>query len=125
MECQLKICQAYRLSLNLCKSHIFPSHFEFVGIGVCIDGNHLAQSKHTLLETWPAPETVHDAVKFIGFAQFYSRFIHNLKLHVAPLREITKQEYTDPITQYWSNAAQNSLDAMKNAILADPCVLRF
>ncbi len=32
MECQLKVCQAYRLSLNLRKSHIFPSQFEFVGI---------------------------------------------------------------------------------------------
>jgi hypothetical protein len=125
MECQLKICQAYRLSLNLRKSHIFPSRFEFVGINVCTDGNHPAQSKHTLLKTWPAPKTVRDIAKFIGFAQFYSRFIHNFELRVAPLREITKQEYTDPVTQYWSNAAQNSLDAMKNAILANPCVLCF
>ncbi len=42
MECQLKICQAYRLSLNLHKSHIFPSRFKFVGINVCADGNHSA-----------------------------------------------------------------------------------
>jgi hypothetical protein len=127
MECQLKICQAYRLSLNLRKSHIFPSHFEFVGINVCADGNCPAQSKHTLLKTWPAPETVRDVAKskFIGFAQFYSRFIHNFKSRVAPLREITKQEYTDPVAQYWSTAAQNSLDVIKNAILANPCILPF
>ena len=79
MECQLKVCQAYRLSLILRKSHIFPSRFEFVGIDVCADGNRPAQSKHTLLETWPAPETVRDVAKFIGFAQFYSRFIHNFE----------------------------------------------
>ncbi len=107
------------------KSHIFLSHFEFIGIDVCTDGNRPAQSKHTLLKTWPAPETVWDVAKFIGFAQFSSRFIHNFELRIAPLREITKQEYTDPVAQYWSNAAQNSLDAMKNAILANPCVLRF
>ncbi len=99
--------------------------FEFVGINVCADSNHPAQSKHTLLKTWPAPETVCNIAKFIGFAQFYLRFIHNFKLRVAPLHEITKQEYTDPVAQYWSNAAQNSLNAMKNAILADPCVLCF
>jgi hypothetical protein len=46
MECQLKICQAYQLSLNLRKSHIFLSHFKFVGINVCADGNPPAQSKH-------------------------------------------------------------------------------
>jgi hypothetical protein len=41
MECQLKVCQVSRLSLNLCKSHIFPKWFEFVGIDVCADGNCL------------------------------------------------------------------------------------
>ncbi len=125
MECQLKICQAYWLSLNLCKSHIFPSHFEFVGINVCADGNRPAQSKHTLLKTWPAPETVRDVAKFIGFAQFYSRFIHNFELRVVLLCKITKQEYTNPVAQYWSTAAQNSLNIIKNAILANPCILRF
>jgi hypothetical protein len=121
----LKICQAYRLSLNLRKSHIFPSRFEFVGIDICADGNRPAQSKHTLLKTWPAPKNVRDVDKFIGFAQFYLRFIHNFELRVVPLRKITKQEYTDPVAQYWSTAAQNSLDVIKNAILANPCILRF
>ena len=31
MECQLRICKAYRLSLSLKKSFIFPERFEFVG----------------------------------------------------------------------------------------------
>jgi hypothetical protein len=44
MECQLIICQAYRLSLNLRKSSIFLPRFEFVGIDVCNDGNRPAQS---------------------------------------------------------------------------------
>jgi hypothetical protein len=57
MECQLKVCQAYRCSLNLCKSHIFPKRFEFVGIDVCANRNRPVQSKHTLLQTWPAPRT--------------------------------------------------------------------
>jgi len=96
------------------KSHIFPLRFEFVGIDVCADGNRPDQSKHALLSTWPAPETVCDVAKFIGFAQFYARFIHNFKLRVAPLREITKQKYTDPVAQYWNEAAQHSIDDMKN-----------
>jgi hypothetical protein len=55
IRCQQKVCQAYRLSLNLCKSHFFPKRFEFVGIDVCVDGNRPAKSKHNLLMTWPAP----------------------------------------------------------------------
>jgi hypothetical protein len=67
IACQLKVCQAYMLSLNLPKSHIFPKQFEFVGINVCADDNHPAQSKHTLLKTWPAPDTICNVTRFIGF----------------------------------------------------------
>ena len=80
MECQLIVCQAYRLSLNLRKSFVFPPRFEFVGVDVCDNGNRPAKSKHTLLQTWPPPELVRDVAKFIGFAQFYSRFIHHFEI---------------------------------------------
>ena len=39
MECQLRICKAYRLTLSLKKSHFFPKRFEFVKIYVSTDGN--------------------------------------------------------------------------------------
>jgi hypothetical protein len=74
MTCQLKVCIAYRLSLKLGKSYFFPKRFEFVGIDVSPDGNRPAKSKHGLLTSWPVPEFVRDVAKFIGFAQFYSRF---------------------------------------------------
>ncbi len=47
IECQLKVWQVYRLSLNLCKSHIFLEWFKFVGIDMCDDRNSPVQSKHT------------------------------------------------------------------------------
>jgi hypothetical protein len=125
MECQLIICQAYRLSLNLHKSSIFPPRFEFVGIDICNDGNRPAQSKHTLLQTWPQPELVRDVAKFIGFAQFYSRFIHHFELRIAPLRELTKLEFTEPVAPHWTPEAQAALEDVKSGILSDPCLQRF
>jgi hypothetical protein len=100
------VCQAYHLSLNLCKSHFFPGCFEFVGIDVSLEGNCPSSSKHGLLKTWPAPELVPDVAKFIGFAQFYSRFIHHYELHISPLRKLCTSEYTDPVAPLWTDAAQ-------------------
>ncbi len=125
IRCQLKVCHAHRLSLNLRKSHFFPAHFEFVGIGVCADGNRPAKLKHNLLLTWPAPKFVCNVAKFIGFCQFYSRFIHHLELRIAPLRELTKHEYTDPIKPLWTDATQAAWEDMKTAIVSDPCLKRF
>jgi hypothetical protein len=125
MQCQLKVCQAYNLPLNLCKSYFFPPCFEFVGINECLDGNRPAKSKHQLLEIWPAPEIVRDAPKFISFCQFYSHFIPNLEIFVAPLGSITRQEYTNAVGLFWMPKAQGAWDDLKGAILSDPCIQRF
>ncbi len=126
MECQLRVCRLYRLSLSLKKSFIFPQHFEFVGNDVSPDGNRPAQSKHQLLASWPQPEIVRDIAKFIGFAQFYSVYIHHFDMCIAPLHEITiTAEYTDPVAPLWSDAAQRSMDDIKEAILSDPCLMHF
>jgi hypothetical protein len=126
MECQLRICKAYRLSLSLKKSFIFPERFEFVGNDVSPYGNRPAQTKHQLLELWPNPTIVRDIAKFIGFAQFHSIYIHHFELRIAPLCEITiKSEYTDPVGPLWNDSAQRSMDDLKEAILSNPCLMRF
>ena len=126
MECQLRICQAYRLSLSLKKSCIFSKRFEFVGIDVCPDGNRPAMSKHQLLVHWPLPEFVRDVAKIVGFAQFYGKFIPQFELRISPLSDlISKLEYTEPVAPHWTTAAQDSFDDIKHAILSDPCLKRF
>ncbi len=126
IECQLRVCQSYRLSLSLRKSHIFPKCFEFVGIDVCSDGNRPAMSKHQLLEHWPKPEIVRDVPKFVGFAQFYSKFIPQFELRIAPLCNLTtKFEYTDSISPHWSDLSQAAFKDIKQSILSDPCLMCF
>jgi hypothetical protein len=85
---------------------------------VCVDGNRPAKSKHGLLETWPAPELIWDVAKFIGFAQFYLCFIHHFELCISPLRELFRNEYTNPVAPLWTDAAQEALDDMKHAIIS-------
>jgi hypothetical protein len=93
MECQLKVAQSQNLLLSLQKSFIFPKRVKFVGIDVCQDGNWPAMSKHQLLVHWPTPVIVRDVAKFVGFLQFYSRFIPNFKVRILPLRNIMQAEY--------------------------------
>jgi hypothetical protein len=120
MECQLQVCMANSLSLSLKKSFIFPKNFEFVGNNVCPKRNRPAQFKHWLLETWPIPEIVCDVARFIGFAQFYSKYIHHFELRVTPLWELTiKREYTNPVAGIWTDACQRSFNDIWEAIISD------
>ncbi len=92
---------------------------------MCVDGNKPAKLKHTLLETWPAPELIWDKAKFIGFAQFYSRFIHHFKLRISSLRELCKNDYTNPVAPIWMDNGQAALNDMKQAIISDSCLQWF
>jgi hypothetical protein len=78
-----------------------------------------------LLETWLAPEIVRDIAKFIGFCQFYSRFIPNFEIRFAPLRGVTKQEYTNAVGPFWTPKAQGAWDDLKGTILSNLCIQRF
>jgi hypothetical protein len=122
MECQLKVAQSQNLSLSLRKSHIFPPRFEFVGIDVCPEGNRPAMSKHQLLTHWEPPQIVQDVAKFVGFIQFYSRFIPNFEVRISPLLDIMLKDYTKPVGDMWTPAANAAFDEMKKAILDDPCL---
>ncbi len=67
-----------------------------------------------------------DVAKFIGFAQFYSKYIHHFELMIIPLRELTaKREYTDPVAGIWTEACQRSLDDICEAIISNPCLLCY
>ena len=125
IRCQLMVCQAYNLSLSLKKARIFPKRFEFVGVDVTPTGNFPARSKHVLLESWPIPSEVRDVAKFIGFGQFYSRFIPNFELRVTALRSITCHDYSMPLGDLWTPEAEAAFDDIRKAILDDPCVKRF
>jgi hypothetical protein len=104
------VCQAYNLSLSLKKARIFPKCFEFVGVDVIPTGNFPARSKHILLESWPIPAEVRDVAKFIGFGQFYSRFIPNFELRVTALCSITCHDYSMPLGDLWTPEARATFD---------------
>jgi hypothetical protein len=95
IACQLRICKAYCLPLSLKKSIFFPKWSKFVSIDVLPDGNRPAMSKHKLLKHWPIPKFVWDVVSFVGFLQFYSKFIPNFEIRVEPLCQIMERDYTE------------------------------
>ncbi len=125
IRCQLRICKAYRLTLSLKKSHIFPKHLKFVRTDVSSNGNRPAMSKHELIKHWPIPKLVQAVTSFIGFLQFYSKFIQNFEIQVEPFRRIVDREYTDQVGNPWTSEAQTTSDDLRGLILRDPRLQQF
>ena len=78
LEAILTIARRHGLSWKLKKCFIFPNEVEFVGHDLTKAGNLPAGSKSTLLSSWPPPTIIRDISSFIGFGNFYSRYIPHL-----------------------------------------------
>src|SRR6266436_627965 len=69
---------------------------------------------------WPTPTKVKEVQSFLGFVNFYQKFIHNFSDIACPLYTLTRK------TQQWvwGSPEQEAFDALKKAITSAP-VLTF
>src|SRR5258708_1001530 len=66
---------------------------------------------------WPQPMKVKDIQSFIGFVNFYQRFIWNFSEITHPLHTLT-WKLKDWL---WGTAEQQAFNALKNAVTLPPC----
>ena len=63
---------------------------EFLGYIISEDGIIMSTEKVQAVKDWPTPKTVKNIQEFLGFANFYKRFIENFAKIAQPLIELTK-----------------------------------
>jgi hypothetical protein len=75
--------------------------------------------KVTVIREWATPTWVKDVQSFLGFANFYRRFIKGFSTLAQPLIALTCKG--TPFV--WTMAAQNSFEALKQAFSTAPVLL--
>ena len=65
---------------------------------------------------WPQPMKVKDVQSFIGFVNFYRRFIQNFSEIAHPLHALTQKSKN----WLWGAAEQQAFDELKNTITSAP-----
>src|SRR5258708_1816750 len=68
---------------------------------------------------WPQPVKVKDVQSFIGFMNFYRRFICDFSEIAHPLHVLTQKSKD----WSWGAAEQQAFDALKSAVTSAPCSL--
>ncbi len=63
-----------------------------------------------------------NVAKFVGFMKFYSCFIPNFKVRIAPLCELMRDEYIEPLDAKWTSIPTAAWYDMHESILKDPCL---
>ena len=70
---------------------------------------------------WPPPTTLRQLRAFLGFCNFYRRFIHQYSLVARPLHRLTEKNRACT----WTEAEQKAFDGLKMAFMTAPVLRNF
>lgn len=75
----------------------------FLGYVISQDGVEMDQSKVSAITSWPEPTNIKGLQRFLGFANFYRRFIRDYSTIVSPLTSLLKGK---PQKLRWTDQAK-------------------
>lgn len=94
---------------------------EFLGFIVYPGGVKMDPRKVQDITAWPTPKNLHELRSFLGFANFYRRFIKDYSAVVHPLTSLTKND-----TPYiWGTAQEMAFDKLKAAFTSATLLRHF
>ncbi|SPC65292.1 related to pol protein [Ustilago sp. UG-2017b] len=79
-----------RLFAKLSKCEFHTKTVEFLGYIIKPTGIEMDPEKVRTVKEWPMPESIHDIQRFLGFANFYRRFIAHFARIAKPLTSLVK-----------------------------------
>lgn len=115
----LQILQENNLHINLDKCKFDQDHVEFLGLVVTPDGLQMDDSKVTAIREWCTPKSVKDVQTFLGFANYYRRFIKNFSRIATPLRDLLLKN----VVFKWSEATNHAFETLKAAFCTAPVLI--
>ena len=86
----LENLRKHGLFANLKKCRFHQDEVRFLGYVVSTQGVRMEDERIEAVKSWPEPKSVRDIQVFIGFANFYRRFIQGFSKIAAPLTSMLK-----------------------------------
>ena len=104
------------LQADISKCEFFVKETKFLGLIVGIDGVRIDPEKIRTIVEWEVPKNVTDVRSFLGFCNFYRRFIRRFSKIVKPLTFLTRK---DNLFE-WSEKCQLAFDEVKKLVTSAP-----
>ncbi|CDO69315.1 hypothetical protein BN946_scf184976.g34 [Trametes cinnabarina] len=112
----LRRLRKFKLYARADKCEFHATSVEYLGYILSPEGLTMAESKVKAILDWPEPRKVRDIQSFLGFANFYRRFIHNYSEIVLPLTRLTRKG----VPWNFDQRCRDSFNALKKAFTSAP-----
>lgn len=93
---------------------------EFLGYVLSPQGIHMSDDKLKAIQDWPTPKSKHDVQVFMGFCNFYRRFIEGFSRIAKPMYELTGS-----VPWNWTPRCQTAFDVLKQKFAEAPMLLHY
>uniref|UniRef100_A0A4W5JRV3 Gypsy retrotransposon integrase-like protein 1 n=1 Tax=Hucho hucho TaxID=62062 RepID=A0A4W5JRV3_9TELE len=101
------------------KCEVYAQSVPFLGHIVSAEGMRMDPEKVKAVVDWPSPDSRKALQRFLGFANFYRRFIRNFSQLAAPLTSLTSLS----TTFRWSGAAEKAFSDLKGRFVSGPILV--
>ncbi|KJZ67965.1 hypothetical protein HIM_12647 [Hirsutella minnesotensis 3608] len=117
----LRALEAAGLQLDVRKCEFETTEVKYLGMIISTTGVRMDPAKVDCLVNWEAPTNVKDVQAFLGFSNFYRRFIKGFSRIVRPLVALTWK-----LAKWnWSTSCQAAFDTLKNSFTSAPILRHF
>ena len=109
------------LQVALSKCEFSVQQTKSLGFIVTTEGISVDPEKIKVILEWKAPSTVKGVQSFLGFCNFYRRFIDKYSLISKPLHQLTRRD-----TPYeWSAACETAFQQLKQRLVSAPILRHY
>jgi len=113
--------QAHGLAVSPEKCVWKAQEVEFLGYVIGRNGIAMSQEKVEAVLSWEEPKSLSETQSFVGFANFYRRFIKDYSRVARPLTELTKK--MDRWS--WNPKAERAFNELKKRFTTAPILAHF
>jgi hypothetical protein len=109
------------LQLDVDKCEFHKTEVLYLGLVISTQGIRMDQEKVEAIRNWENPKNVRDVRAFLGFANFYRRFIAGFSDIVTPLVRLTRKD----ISFRFDSACTDAFEQLKEAFCSAPILRHF
>jgi hypothetical protein len=117
----LRRLDEFGLQADVTKCAFYAKEVKYLGLIISTDGVRMDPDKIQTITEWPAIQNVKDVQSFLGFANFYRRFIYNFSKIATPLTRLTKKN----TTWDWTPECQRAFDTLRAAFTSDAVLAHY
>jgi len=108
----LQVLKENKLFLRLEKCEFYKQQIEYLGLVISENEVSMDPVKVAGVREWPTPENKTDVQAFLGFVNFYWRFIRDFSAKARPLFDLIRSEQV----WTWSRREQVAFEDLKTAV---------